>query len=188
MLKGPWEPRGPWAEPGLYWVPLRRMEPPCYAQKRPSPPAADRGATDFSPGLQPRLVSKVWYTHRHPGGPLGLVPPADLRPRTQNCRDRITFIERDSTCPACSEGLIGSAADFYRFSAALQNGGVSSETGRRILTTASVIAMTSNQHGADMSFMRSAAAMGLKRSEFGLGVSVALCSARGTTLGKGEYG
>ena len=40
-------------------VSLRRMEPHCDAQKRPSPPAADREATRRNFGLQPWLVSKV---------------------------------------------------------------------------------------------------------------------------------
>ena len=72
------------------------MEPPCHAQKHPSPPAVDRGATRRNFGLQPRLVSKVQCTCRPPLGPLDLVPPAFLRPTTHMCQDRCTFIGRDS--------------------------------------------------------------------------------------------
>ena len=43
-------------------------------------------------GLQPRLVSKVYYTQRPPLGPLDLVPSAVLRPTTHRSRDRCTFV------------------------------------------------------------------------------------------------
>ena len=50
-------------------------------------------------GLQPQLVSEVYYTHRPPLRPLGLALPAVLRPTTHRSRDRCTFIERDSIWP-----------------------------------------------------------------------------------------
>merc|ERR1712190_572087 len=91
-----------------------------------------------------------------------------------------------------SEGLVSSAADFYRFASMLLNRGVCPSNGQRVLSTAAVDAMTQNQvhDGGDLSRMPSAASMGLGRSGFGLGVSVALRSRRENSMGcgVGEYG
>jgi len=98
-----------------------------------------------------------------------------------------------------SEGLISSAADFYRFAGMLLNQGSCTATGRRVLSEASVRQMTTNQlpGGGDLSALRSAAAMGLRRSGFGLGVSVAVQPSGGDRgiaeynpfrCGVGEYG
>lgn len=75
-----------------------------------------------------------------------------------------------------SEGLVSSAADFFRFATMLLDKGVCAATGRRVLSEEAVSEMTQNQvpGGGDMSAMPSAGSMGLKRSGFGLGVSVAL--------------
>lgn len=75
-----------------------------------------------------------------------------------------------------SEGLVSSAADFFRFASMLLNKGVCAASGRRILSEEAVAEMTRNHvpGGGDMSAMPSAGTMGLKRSGFGLGVSVAL--------------
>ena len=45
--------------------------PPCCAPKRRLPPAAGRAATRRGPGIQPRRVSRIDYTHGPPWGPLG---------------------------------------------------------------------------------------------------------------------
>lgn len=96
-----------------------------------------------------------------------------------------------------SEGMVSTVADFYNFASMLLNGGVCPATGRQVLSEAAVLEMTSNQvpGGGNMSSMRSASRMGLKRSGFGLGVSVALepSSDRGEPYsslgcGVGEYG
>merc|ERR1712217_723022 len=72
-----------------------------------------------------------------------------------------------------SEGLVGSPADFYRFATMLLNDGVSPVSGRRVLSSTAVTEMTRNQvaGGGTLAHMPSAAAMGLRNSGFGLGVS-----------------
>jgi len=98
-----------------------------------------------------------------------------------------------------SEGLVSSAADFYRFASMLLNRGVCVSTGRRVLSEKAVDDMTRNQvpGGGNMSKMPSAIGMGLHRSGFGLGVSVALRPSGGDKgvasfnrfgCGVGEYG
>ena len=42
---------------------------------------------------------------------MGLVPPADLRPRTRKCRDRCTFLERDSILAASSHNVVQDLCD-----------------------------------------------------------------------------
>ena len=51
--------------------PCGARDSPCCAPKRRLPPAAGRAATRRGPGIQPRRVSRIDYTHEPPWGPLG---------------------------------------------------------------------------------------------------------------------
>lgn len=82
-----------------------------------------------------------------------------------------------------SECLVSSVADYFRFGSMLLNYGVCPSTWKRALSEGAVRQMTSNQvpGGGDLSGLPSQRGetlptlfMGLKRSGFGLGVSVAL--------------
>ena len=69
--RGPGDRGGPGPSRVCGGSPCAAPGSPHCAPKRRLPPAADRAATRRGPGIQPRRVSRIDYTHGPPWGPLG---------------------------------------------------------------------------------------------------------------------